>query len=165
METLMLILAVVGILVSGYGCWLSWQAKQNAEDASKEASLAKTAAEAASQEIKIKKNIESLSEVMSCLDRAISTLNKRLSGNIDRGANISTENLLLRECTALVSRNEEKIKNSQSKWRVQELRNKVEKGNPKYEEGNELKEVAEEIASCLKEMRQIFASENDNAIF
>ena len=161
----MLILAVVGILVSGYGCWLSWKAKQNAEDASKEASMAKMAAETASREIRNKKNIESLSEVISCLDKAISTLNKRLSGNIDRGANINTENQFLRDCTALVSRNEEKIKNNQNKRKAQDLRKNVEKGIPKYKDGTELNEVAEEIASCLKEMRQIFTNENENAIY
>ena len=163
METLMLILALVGILVSGLGCWLSWKAMQNAEDASNEATMAKTAAETASQEIKIKKYIESLSEVISCLDKAISTLDKRLSGNTDRGANISTENLLLRECTALVSKNENRIKNGQ--WRVQVLRKKVESVIPNYKDGPGLNEAAEEIASNLKEMRQIFANENENAIY
>lgn len=158
MDTLMLILALVGIGVSLCGVWFSWKAK-------KEATKAKTAAEAASREIKIKKNIESISEVISVLDKAISILNKRLSGNIDRGADINTENQLLRDCTAMVSRNEERIKDDESKLKVHNLREKAEREIPKYKDGTELNKTAEAIVSCLKDMQRIFAKENENAIY
>lgn len=165
METLMMILTIVGILVSGIGAWLSWKSMTNAKEASIEATNAKNAAEAASQEIRVKKNIESISEVVSVIDKAISTLNKRLSGNIDIGANINTENQLLRECTALVSRNEERIKNVNHKLRAQGLCRGVDGAIQRYVDGTELKTAAEEILSGLKEIRQIFSIENESAIY
>lgn len=165
MDTLMMILTIVGILVSAIGVWLSWKSMINAKEASIEATNAKNAAEAASKEIRIKKNIESISEVISVLDKAISILNKRLSGNIDRGADINTENQLLRDCMAIVSRNEERIKDGESKYRARTLREKVEKEIPKYKDGTEFNGAAEEMASYLKEMRRIFADENENAIY
>jgi len=165
MDTLMMILSIVGILVSAIGVWLSWKSMINAKEASIEATNAKNAAEAASKEIRIKKNIESISEVISVLDRAISILNKRLSGNIDIGANINTENQLLRECTVLVSRNEERIKNFNHKLRGQRLCKVVDEAIPRYVDSTELNKVAEEILSRLKEIRQIFAVENENAIY
>ena len=152
------ILTVVGTVGSLCGVWFSWKAM-------KEATKAKTAAETACQGIRIKKNIESLSEVISYIDRAISTLNKRLSGNIDRGADINTENQLLRDCTAMVSRNEERIKDGESKLKVHNLREKAEREIPKYKDGTELNKTAEAIVSCLKDMQRIFAKENENAIY
>lgn len=167
MDTLMMILSIVGILVSAFGAWLSWKSMINAKEASIEATNAKKAAEAASKAIKVKRNIESMSEVISVLDKAISTLNKRLSGNIDRGADIKTENQLLRDCTALVSENEVKIKDADTthQLRVQRLRKDVDAAIQRYIDSAELTKAAEEILSKLKEIRQIFASENENAIY
>lgn len=165
MDTLMMILSIVGILVSAFGAWLSWKSMINAKEASIEATNAKKAAEVASQEIKVKKNIEYISEVVSFLDKAINTLNKRLSGNIEIGANINTENELLRVCTALVSRNEERIKNVNHKIRAQRLCKDVDEAIQRYVDGSELNKAAEEILSKLKDIRQIFASENENAIY
>lgn len=165
MDTLMMILSIVGILVSAFGAWLSWKSMINAKEASIEATNAKNAAEAASQEIKVKKNIENISEVVSVLDKAISTLNKRLSGNIDIGANINTENQLLRECTALVSRNEERIKNVNHKFRAQRLCKDVDEAIQRYVDSTELNKAAEEILSKLKDIRQIFAVENESSIY
>lgn len=165
MDTLMMILSIVGILVSAFGTWLSWKSMINAKEASNEATNAKNAAEAASQEIKVKKNIEYISEVVSVLDKAISTLNKRLSGNIEIGANINTENELLRVCTALVSRNEERIKNVNHKIRAQRLCKDVDEAIQRYVDGSELYKAAEEILSKLKDIRQIFAVENESSIY
>ena len=165
MDTLMMILSIVGILVSAFGAWLSWKSMINAKKASIEATNAKKAAEAASQEIRVKKNIEYISEVVSVLDKAINTLNKRLSGNIEIGANINTENELLRVCTALVSRNEERIKNVNHKTRAQRLCKDVDEAIQRYVDGSELNKAAEDILSKLKDIRQIFASENENAIY
>lgn len=158
MEALMMTLTILGILVSGLGVWFSWKAMNNAKDAQK-------AAEDASQAIKVRKNIESLSEVILILGKAIKTLNKRLSNNTERGADINTENQLLRDCTDLVSRNERRIKNTDNQWKVKVLRKSVERRVPNYKEGQEINKVAEEMVSDFKEIRQIFASENENAIY